>query len=187
MSTFRIFKETALPGTLQANAIYLIAPASDPNLVEIVVTGTSAATLRHVVNKADVQSMIDASVGSTNELIIVPTIAARNALTPTKAVFVYVEIATADPTVASGGATYLYKLSNTSWIKVSESESLDLVLNWSAIQGKPSSTAAQIDAAVAAVHSHTNKTQLDLIGQNAGNELTYNGTQVKTEWTTTGW
>ena len=188
MATFKIFKETTLPGTLQPNAIYLIAPAANPDLVEIVVTNTAgSAPHRRVINRADVQGMIDSSLSSLSELRIVADIAARNALTPTKALYVYVENATGDPTVASGGATYLYKTSNSTWIKVSEAESLDVALNWSSIVGRPSSSAAAIDAAVGASHTHANKTQLDLIGQNAQGEMTYNGTQVKTEWASASW
>lgn len=188
MSTFKVFKETALPGTLQPHSLYFIAPAAHPDLVEIYVTNAAGtAPHRHVINKTEIQAMIDASIGAANELTIVPTITARNALTPTKAVYVYVENATGDPTVTSGGATYLYKTSNSSWIKTSEAESMDVAVTWASLTGKPASTPAQIDAAVAASHSHTNKTQLDLIGQNAGGEMTYNGVQVKTQWASTGW
>lgn len=188
MATFKIFKETALPGTLQANAIYLIAPAGSPDLLEIVVTNaTATAPHRRMINKADVQQLIVEGLSSVNELVIVANIAARNALAPTRTVHVFVEDATGDATVASGGATYLYKTANSSWIKLSESESLDVVLNWSAIVGRPSSSPAQIDSAVGNSHTHTNKTQLDLIGQNAQGEMTYNGAQVKTEWGSTSW
>jgi hypothetical protein len=187
-TTFRIYKETALPGTLQPNSVYMIAPASDPTLLEIFVTNTEGTTpVRHVINKSEIQTMIDTSIGAANELSIVADIAARNALSPTRAIYVYVEDATADTTVNSGGATYLYKMANTSWLKVSEAESMDVALDWASITGKPTSTPAQIDAAVANSHTHANKTQLDLVGQNAGGEMTYNGVQVKTTWSSVGW
>jgi hypothetical protein len=187
-TTFKVFKETALPGTLQPHSVYFIAPAGETNLLEVYVTNASAsAPVRHVLNKTEVQTMIDASIASSNELTIVADIAARNALTPTRAQYVYVINATGDATVASGGATYLYNTSGSTWIKVSEAESLDVTVTWASITGKPTSTPAQIDTAVANSHTHTNKTQIDLIGQNAGGEMTYNGTQVKTEWSSTGW
>ena len=137
--------------------------------------------------RAAISATMRRSLSELSELRIVTDIAARNALAPTKALYVYVENATGDPTVASGGATYLYKTSNSAWIKVSEAESLDVTLNWSSIVGRPSSSAAAIDAAVGASHTHANKTQLDLIGQNAQGEMTYNGTQVKTEWASASW
>jgi hypothetical protein len=188
MSTFRIFKETALPATLVPHSVYIIAPSSDPSLVEIFVTNASGTTPhRHVINKVEIQTMIDASIGAANELTIVADIAARNALTPTRAAYVYVENATGDTTVSSGGATYLYKTADSSWVKVSEAESLDVTVTWASITGKPTSTPAAIDSAVANSHTHANKTQLDLLGQNASGELTYNGVQVKTTWGSTGW
>ena len=188
MTTFRVYKETALPGTLQANSVYFIASASHPDLLEVFVTNAAGSTpVRHVLNRAEVQAMIDASIASANELTIVADIAARNALAPARAQYVYVVNATGDATVASGGATYLFNPTGSTWIKVSEAESLDVTVTWASITGKPTSSAALIDAAVAATHTHANKTQLDLIGQNAGGEMTYNGTQVKTTWSSTGW
>lgn len=188
MANLKIYKETALPGTLQPDSIYFVAPAGSPDLVEIYVTKSDASTPhRHVLNKAEVQAMIDSSIAAASELTIVADIAARNALNPTRAIYVYVENATGDNTVSSGGATYLYKTATSSWIKISEAESLDVSLTWSSIIGKPTSSPSAIDAAVTASHTHTNKTQLDQIGQNAAGEMTYNGVQVKTEWASTGW
>lgn len=188
MATFKVYKETALPGALQPHSIYFVAPASSPSLLEIYVTNADASTPhRHVINRAEIQAMIDASISAANELTIVADIAARNALAPTRSIYVYVENATGDQTVSSGGATYLYKPANATWIKTSEAESLDVQLTWASITGKPTSSPAQIDAAVAASHTHPNKTQLDQIGQNAAGEMTYNGVQVKTEWGSTGW
>jgi hypothetical protein len=188
MTTFRIFKETALPGSLQPHSMYLIAPAGNPDLLEIFVTNAAGtAPHRHVLNRTEVQAMIDSSIGAANELAIVADIAARDALTPTRATYVFVTDATADPLVNSGGATYLWNPATSAWLFVSDAESMNVVLNWSDIVGRPASTPAQIDAAVANSHTHANKTQLDLIGQNAAGEMTYNGAQVKTEWSSVGW
>lgn len=188
MSTFQIFRETALPGTLVPRAIYLIAPSADADLVEIVVANADGSATRHVINKSDIQGMIDASMASagTSDLIIVADVAARDALTPTTNVYAYVTDATGDSTVASGGATYLYNFSATSWLKVSESESMDVVMNWASIQGRPTSAVADIDDAVTKRHTHANKTQLDNIGE-ANGEMTYNGSQVKTEYSSLAW
>ena len=71
------------------------------------------------------------------EIRIAANIAARNAMTGLFAgLSVYVTDATADSTVSSGGAWYLYN--GTSWIKTAESESMDMVLQWANVQGKPS-------------------------------------------------
>jgi hypothetical protein len=182
----KIFKETALPATLVADAIYYIAPAARPTLVEIYVTDTAGAA-RKVIDQTTIQSMIDSAVSSASELTIVADIAARNALSPTAARYCYVINATGDSTVQSGGATYLYNPSTSSWIKTSEAESLDVVLDWASIQNKPSSTVAQIDAAVAATHTHANKTQLDKISEDANGNMLYNGSLPHTGWDSTNW
>jgi hypothetical protein len=114
---------------------------------------------------------------------IVADIAARNALSPTKNTQVLVLDATGDSTVASGAATYLYRVSTTSWIKLSEAESLDLILQWANIQGKPTSSPSAIDTAVGNSHVHnSNLTQLNKIGENADALFTYNNALPKIGW-----
>ena len=187
MAIFQVFKETALPGTLQANSIYLIAPAGSPSYIEMYVTGTSAATVKRILNETDIQTMISASLAGLSDLEIVADIAARNALTPVNGSMCLVLDATGDATVQVGAATYVYQLSATKWIKIAEHESLDLVLEWSALQNKPTSAVADIDDAVSKRHIHTNKTQLDKVGENGNGLLTYNGLLPKIAWDSTAW
>jgi TUP1-like enhancer of split len=187
MTTFKIFRETTLPGTLQPYAIYLIAPASKPNFVEIYVSDSTGAAAKRVLNESDIQALIDASASSSSSLTIVDNIAARNALTPTSNIQVFVINATGDPTVNSGGATYIYRVSTTSWIKISEAESLDLSLTWASLSGKPTSNVSDIDNAVALRHSHSNKTELDKIGENGNGNFTYNGSLPLIDWSSIGW
>lgn len=96
----------------------------------------------------------------------VADIPARDALTgmPDGAK-VFVEDAAADPLVGEGWAIYRYRAAveavgvegeegyapgrEAAWIKIAEAESLDVVLSWANVQGKPTSTSAQIDEAVA--------------------------------------
>lgn len=186
MATFKIYRETALPGTPVNDSLYVVAPAGTPNYFELYVVN-STGSVRRIPTEADITSKINAALGAANELTVVADITARNALSPTRVMQVMVIDATADTSVVSGAATYLYDLANTTWIKVSEAESLDVVLNWSSIVGKPTSTAAAIDAAVSASHSHTNKSSLDKIGESAGGKLTYNGAEISTDWASTGW
>lgn len=190
MSTvqFQVFKETVLPGVLVPHSIYFVAPAISPAHVEIYVTNAAGTVARRVIDAADVQSMINTTIAGANELIIVTNIAAREALLPlTVSKFVYAIDATDDVTVDSGGATYLYNATTTSWIKVSESESMDVVLNWANIIGKPTSSAAAIDDAVAKVHTHANKTQLDKIGEDGSGNMTYNSSLPHIGWDSTSW
>ena len=186
MATFRIFRETTLPATTVADSLYLVAPAAAPNYFELYATNSSNQ-VRRVINQADIQALVAAEVAAVTELAVVADIAARDALALTATRYVYVKNATADTSVASGGATYLYDTATTSWVKISEAESMDVVTTWASITGKPTSSVTDIDAAVTAKHSHSNKTELDAIGKNLAGELTFNNVQVKTEWSSTGW
>lgn len=182
---FKVFRETALPSTLQAYAMYLIAPTDKADYVELYVTDSTGRARRHF-NEADVRTLIAQELTTVNQLTVVSDINARNAIpSPKESQEVYVINASADTTVNSGGAKYLYH--NNQWLKIAETESMDLNLLWSAIEGKPNSSPTQIDAAVAAQHTHTNKTQLDKIAEDAEGNMTYGGKSVATSWSSTGW
>lgn len=187
MATFKIFKETSLPGTLQPHAVYLIAPAARPDYVEMYVTGASASLVKRIIDAAHVQDMINASLAGVGGVEVVDNIAARNALTPSSNIQVLVLDATGDATVNSGAATYIYRLSTTTWHKISEAESQDVILSWANITGRPTSSAAAIDTAVANSHTHTNLTELNKIGEDGNGDLTYNGSLPKMAWDSEAW
>jgi hypothetical protein len=180
------FKVSALPGTLVANAVYYVSVAGNPSLVEVFVVDNAGVAAKHIINSTDVSAMIAAALGASNQLSIVADIAARDALAPSVATWAYVINATGDTSVASGGATYLFNPANTTWIKSSEAESLDVVLNWASLQNKPTSSVADIDDAVTKRHTHANKATLDLITESGGNML-YNGALPVARWETAAW
>jgi hypothetical protein len=185
MAILKIFRETVLPGSPQNDSLYVVAPAGTPNYFELYVVNSSGV-VRRMPTDADITTKINTALAGANELQVVADIAARNALTPVTNVQVLVKNATADPLVNSGAATYVYEFATTTWTKISEFESLDVTLNWSSISGKPTSSAAAIDGAVGAAHTHANKTQLDQIGESGG-VMTYNGQPVQTAWSSVGW
>lgn len=187
MSRIKISKVTAVPvgGAIVADTIYMVSVGASQ--MEVYMSNSTGNALRRVLNETDIQALINASLNGISTLEVVVDIAARDALTPTTNIQVYVLDASADATVTAGGATYIYRLANTTWYKISEAESLDLVLQWANIQGRPSSTPAQIDTAVSNSHTHANKTQLDLIGQDGDGDITYNGTKVANQYTSTAW
>lgn len=84
--------------------------------------------------------------------------------------------ATGDSSVKSGWAIYRRKTGtqtlNTldSWQKIAEAESIDVVLRWDNIVGRPNSAVAAIDDAVAKKHQHANKAVLDLLTNSGTNE-----------------
>ncbi len=188
MPDFRIFKETALPAPLQPHGVYLVAPVARPDYLELYVANAAGDQARRVIDQPAIQAMIDAAVAAgSGGAVIVDDIAARDAIAAQNAQTVYVVDATGDASVASGGASYIWRESASQWIKTSEAESLDLSLAWAALTGGPSSSPAAIDAAVSASHSHVNATELARIGEDGEGNLTYGGARPKVGWDSTGW
>lgn len=187
MAQLKIRRMTALPGTLEAHTVYMIAPAARPDYVEIYVTGTAGTIIKRVISEDDVKLLISDAFAAARELKIVDGIAERDALVPTKAEYVYVVDATADTSVLSGGATYLYRPDYYTWIKISEAESLDVAATWASLTDKPSSTPAEIDDAVSKIHTHSNKTQLDKIDEDGDGQFTYNGALPHIAWDASEW
>lgn len=134
MPAIKIHKTTTLPGTLEGHSIYLVAPAAKPDYVEMYVTNADATAVRRVITEQDVINLIAANI-SSGGVQIVNDIAARDALTPVNGQLVYVLDASADSTVASGAASYIWKADTSEWIKLTEFESMDVVVQWSDIQG----------------------------------------------------
>lgn len=180
---FKIFKETSLPGRLENNQIYLITSAKE-NYVEMYVTSSSGAA-RRILNEQDIRTIIQEYTASSGKLKVVQDISARDDLSPISGDEVYVIDAQGDSTVSRGGARYLYN--EDSWLKISETEQMDLNLNWSSITGGPTSSATQIDQAVQNMHTHANKTTLDQIQEDSEGNLTYKNKAVKTQWDNVGW
>ncbi len=122
------------------------------------------------------------SVSGQSRMFVVEDIAGRDAIeAPEVGYQAWVKDATADPTVSSGAAKYIYEDEETGWVKTAEAESLDIVLSWADIQDKPASTAADIDDAVAKRHEHANKAEvLDKLSV-AGGNLTFDGKAIATE------
>lgn len=187
MSAIKIFKVTTLPVTLEGHAMYLVAPVAKPNHVEVYVTSADASVVKRIVNIDDIQSMINSSISASNAFEIVADIAARNALSLSGNKFVLVLDATGDVTVTSGAATYAWRSATSTWVKISEYESLDVVLNWSAIQNKPSSSVADIDSAVAQRHAHTNFTELNKISENVSGDFQYAGNYPRARLEAADW
>lgn len=175
MSAIKFSKVTTLPAILEGHTMYLVAPVAKPNHVEVYVTSADASSVKRIVNIDDIQSMINSSISASNAFEIVDNVAARDALSLTGNKFVLVLDATGDATVAAGAATYAWRSSTSAWVKISEHESLDVVLNWAAIQNKPTSAVADIDAAVAQRHTHANFTELGKVGETLAGDFQYSG------------
>lgn len=197
MSAFKIFKETSLPSSFVPNAMYLIAAAEDPNYLELFVTDKDGLAARSTLGIPKVQALIEeymetyeggtTPTGTVQPFHVVDTIAERDALELTANTFVFVTDATGDSTVNAGAASYAYRASTSTFTKVSEHESLDLVLSWENIVGRPNVTVEQIEDAVTMAHSHINMEHLNKIGQDVDGNMTYNNQLPTTGLSTVNW
>lgn len=124
-----IVRVLALPGTLVANTIYLVAESATE--LKVVTVGATAADVRTSIVAADVADMISDAIGAldlSNTAQFAADITARDAMTLTKSSFVFVADATGDATVAAGSAMYFYNTTGSTWTKVAEYESMDVVI-----------------------------------------------------------
>lgn len=106
-----------------------------------------------------------AALDENTSTYVAADIAARDALTDLKVGDkAWVVDATADSTVDAGAALYIVETmagTTPTWKKISEVESMDVVLQWANIQGRPTSAVADIDDAVTKKHEHANKAVID--------------------------
>ena len=182
-----VYKKTSLPAVLLANSFYCIPSVANPDFFEFYLTNADGTAAKRIPTTSDIQSMIGTALSGFTTIEVVDNIAARDALAPIKPIFALVLDATADATVNTGSASYIYDSTASEWKKVSEYESLDLVLTWESIKGRPTSSVADIDAAVAQRHTHSNKAQLDKIGEDADGRITYAGMDTVVTFASPEW
>lgn len=188
MSKVAFHKVTSLPGTLEPDSFYFV---ENGNYCESYVTD-DAGVAKSVGNSTMINALIAAALaawsGATNTVEIVADITARDALIATLEVnaMILVVDASADPTVDAGSALYAYDFGSATTYKLAEYESMDVTLEWANIDGRPTATPAQIDAAVGASHSHSNKSILDKLSEDADG-LLFDGEAVGSRWATLNW
>lgn len=189
-ATMSFYKMLTLPQSLVADSMYLVL---NGNYVETYMTSQTGVAkmvgnsqmISEIANKL-ITDALNSQAAAATQVQIVADIAARNALTKKDGLEVLVLDATGDTSVKSGAATYVYRSSNTTWYKISEAESMDVVLQWDAIQGKPSATAAQIDDSVSKAHTHANMAVLNDLGSDSQG-LLYKGAPVGPRLTDSNW
>lgn len=167
----------------ESNAIYAIKRA-DSEYVELYITSNTGQVFR-VINEADIQKILGSKLAALGTTKVYPNIAERNKATPTEGMQAYVLDASADSTVSSGAATYIY--TGSTWVKTAEAESMDLVMNYANLVGAPRSTPTEIDTAVGKAHSHDNMTVLNQLSEGSDGNLQYRGNGLKTTWKATNW
>ena len=83
------------------------------------------------------------------QIRVVDNIAERDELVPYEGLRVHVKDASDDPEVGEGWAEYISD--GNSWSLISSSGTIEIVLDWENIEGKPSSTPEEIDYVVEAI------------------------------------
>jgi len=181
----KFFQVNALPGTLQPNSLYFVL---NGGYTETYLT-SSTGTAKAVGNSAMINALIAAQVAAFSTLVHVATIAARNtaASSASNNTLYLVTDATGDATVKAGAALYFFDKAAGTQTKVAEYESMDVVVQWSTIQGGPSSTPAAIDSAVGASHTHNNMAVLNGLTDSNGKLLYGNSPVNQPDWATTDW
>ena len=192
----QVHKVTALPAlaALAPNALYYVESATSTDIAEIYITGDTPTgggqlVVRRTLLESDVDAKIVAALDSNGSFRIVDDIAARDALGASleRDTLVKVIDASAAPDVEAGSANYAFQVATGTFTKTSEGESLDIELTWDALIDGPASSPAQVDAAVAAAHTHANATILDGLGEDADGNLQYNGDHPSIAWDSVGW
>ena len=155
MSALTIKKVVGAPiAPFTPSTIYYSAGTGAGDLT-VYLSNKEGTSVRRTVMPSDITAAVQSAVGAYNSATVVQTIADRDALAAgfTANAQVLVLDAKDDVTVGAGAATYIYEHTTTTWYKISEAESMDLILNWGLIVGGPTSAPAALDAAVGWVNT----------------------------------
>ncbi|MBR4608781.1 MAG: hypothetical protein IKO41_21555 [Lachnospiraceae bacterium] len=170
--------------TLKLGKLYQAGQEFLLRSTDIYDTSVKKTLAQYIADTNTAISGLEAALAGKAPVSIVADIAARDALTNViTGALCWVQDASDDSSVASGAAAYLASVSGdpavVTWTKVAEAESMDVVLQWANIQGKPSSAVADIDDAVSKKHEHANATVLNgLSADSTSGNLEFNGVEL---------
>lgn len=168
-----------LPGTLEANTMYIVkAPGALE--ADLVFTGSDPTVNASTISRMSIEQIVGTAVDASTSVYFKQAYADMLSDRPKANALVYVADTTGDPTATTASRVYLYNKATNTFMGFPNSGGGSSDVTWNQILGKPTSTPAQIDQAVAQMHTHTNKQVLDLIGENASQKLTFRGAQVDT-------
>lgn len=139
----------------ESNSVYFVASQQGGQKVgkEIIVVGSDGSKVSFASQEA-INKAIEDGLKVANSVEVVQDITARDALkTSLKSnTSILVKDATGDPTVKAGAALYIFLVSDKSFTKIAEYESMDLEFTWSNIQNIP---------------------QLNLVNEDKGSQIEY--------------
>lgn len=188
MAKVNFYRVASLPAELVPGSLYFV---ENGTFTESYVVGTNGVA-RSIGNSAMIRSIIAEELQewgeASNMIEIVADIDARDLLAMDKDrnMIVLVLDASDDPTVDEGSALYAYDAATQTFHKMAEYESMDVVVQWANIEGRPASSVADIDEAVTMRHTHANKATLDKLGEDSDG-LLFNGQAVTSRWSETKW
>ncbi len=190
MSDLKFQKVLVLPTTFTPNTIYIVGNGEVNNVAGMYVSDLTGTTVRSIVDVAFTSDLINNMLSEINSgrTFVVDTYSDLSTVDTNLYTMAMVIDATGDVSVNSGAALYVYRQTTTSWVKISETESNDLVFDWQYLQNKPNATKEEIDAAVAASHTHNNSEVLNKIGEDQEGNITFNNVVItpilltKVEW-----
>lgn len=186
MARMRFNRVAALPAQLMPGSFYFVESGQFAESYLTDSNGVEKAIGNTPMIQSVVSTQIAAAMASYSSLQVSATYGDLAKLPKNSSYLALVVDATGDATVKSGSALYAFDKVAAKWMKVAEYESMDVVLQWAAIQGGPVSTPAQIDASVGQSHTHANKATIDKLGEDADG-LTFNGNGVEARWSTVNW
>ena len=164
-----------------------LVPSPTSGFLDIYISNAAGTEVKKTPTVDHITNMIASALANYGNTIVVANITERNDLELLAVTQVYVIDATGDPTVETGAAVYLYNPVGDTYTKIQELATIDAIVNWSSIQGKPTSSVANIDDAVNKRHSHANLTSLNKIGEDAEGFPTYGGNNFHILLSEAGW
>ena len=185
-ASFVIERVSAQPATLVDNTLYIERAAGTTEAV-LTFVGTSPTSVAKVYSSTQAHADIATAIAEAKSVFIFDTYAALTAAVKPKVSSIgYVKSAGGDPAAKTPSALYVFDIATATWSLLPTGGAADSI-DWDKIIGRPTSTVAAIDAAVAASHSHGNKAVLDALAVDGQNRLTYSGVPVspvtvKTDW-----
>lgn len=186
---FTIIRLTALPATLEANALYVVNPIGQPvgqNDVELTFTGNTASAVAKSYSRTAAKEDIEEALAGNQSVFIFENIAQKNAEVPLVDAIGYVKDTTGDPEVNGTSAFYVYQLATGLWTLATSSGG-ETEVSWEQITGGPTASPEAIDQAVADSHTHLNQDVLDKLSVSEENTLMYDGELVSPVTVTAQW
>lgn len=190
MSNLKFYGLSALPQELEANAFYFITKGTHVESFVTDVIGQAKMVGNAPLIKSIVMEELASWGDSSQQIEIVQDIAARDAFSAeSESNILAIVLDSSENGDGSGSAAlYAYEHSAKVWHKLSDyGDAGNGGASWETLSGKPVSNPVDIDSAVNMKHLHSNKTVLDLLGEDSNENLTFRGAKVTTQWVNKDW